>query len=302
MTGRPQHHDTARRRQLGRPIGERGAKDQPPERVPDGRIGFAVARRGLEATSSPADDGSVRFHRADVSHQLRAVAGPAQIPGETEQRQQCPGQAVDQEDAHALLTAIGRHRELVVPTLPRTPPRRSVWRYVMRPRFHTPAAPLGMTVLLIGSSLAMTGCDQASPTAATSSSNASFKSESTHAAVVIRNAGCGLFDGAGEVVPADRDMAILTQSTRQNTTVICKVKKVSNPTGRAVKYDSEHNPLFPGLECGTFLGATTSWLETISTSGNATLRCHFKRGAAPPDTLPPPDTVTSRLLRPRFSP
>jgi hypothetical protein len=154
-----------------------------------------------------------------------------------------------------------------------------------------------MTVLLIGSSLAVTGCDEASPTAVSSSLNASFKSESTHAAVVIRNAGCGLFDGTGEIVPADRDMMILTQSTHQNTTVICKVKNVSNPTHRAVKYDSEHNPLFPGLECGTFLGATTRWLETLTSSGNATLRCHFKSGAAPPDTLPPPDTVASHSWR-----
>ena len=53
----------------------------------------------------------------------------------------------------------------------------------MRPRFHSPTGSLAMT-LLIGSSLALTGCDQAGPTAATSSSNASFKSESTHAAVV----------------------------------------------------------------------------------------------------------------------
>ena len=175
----------------------------------------------------------------------------------------------------------------------------------MRPHLHSPTGSLAMTGLLIGTPLALTGCDQAGPTAATSLSNASFKSESTHAAVVIRNAGCALFDGAGEIVPADRDIMILTQSTHQNTTVICKAKKLPHPTGRAVKYDSEHNPLFPGLECNTFLGGTRSWLETLSHSGNATLHCHFKSGATdtlpPPDTLPP-DTATSRFLQPRPSP
>jgi hypothetical protein len=173
----------------------------------------------------------------------------------------------------------------------------------MAPHLHSPTASIAiaMTGLLVGSSLALTACDQPAPTGATSTSDLSFKSASTHSAVIIRNAGCALFDGGGEIVAADRDMTILTQSTHQNTTLICKVKKLTNPTGRAVKYDSEHNPLFPGLECGTFLGSTRNWLETLSSSGNATLRCHFKSGAAPPDTVPPPDTATVQLLRPRSS-
>lgn len=155
----------------------------------------------------------------------------------------------------------------------------------MKPRFPCLTDPLATAVFLIGSSLAVTGCDQASPTAATSSSNASFRSGSARAALVIRNAGCGMFDGTGEIVFAGRDFAVLTQSTRQNTTVICQVKKAPNSTGHAVKYDSEHNPLFAGLECGTFLGSTTRWSETVSASGNATLRCHFKFSPSPPDTL-----------------
>lgn len=171
----------------------------------------------------------------------------------------------------------------------------------MAHHFHSATVAIAMTGLLVGSSLALTACDQPAPTATTSSPGLSFKSESTHAAVIIRNTGCALFDGGGEIIAADRDVMILTQSTHQNTTLICKVKKLPNPTGRAVKYDSEHNPLFPGLECGTFLGSTSNWLETLSSSGNATLRCHFKSGAAPPDTVPPPDTATVRLLRPRSS-
>ena len=145
----------------------------------------------------------------------------------------------------------------------------------MIPRFPSLSDPLAIAVLFIGSSLAMTGCDQASPAAATSPSNASFSSGSSRAAVVIRNFACRLFDGTGEIVLADRDIAILTQSTRQNTTLICKVK-VANSTGRAVRFDSENNPLLPGLQCGTFRGPTTNWSETVSAPGNATLRCHFK--------------------------
>jgi hypothetical protein len=120
-----------------------------------------------------------------------------------------------------------------------------------------------------------------SPTAAISSPGASFRSKSPRAAVVIRNSGCVLFNGDGELVLAARDIVIATQSTRRNTTLICKVKKVANSSGRAVRYDSEQNPFGPGVACGILrppedFVLTTTWSETVSASGNATLRCHFK--------------------------
>jgi len=139
--------------------------------------------------------------------------------------------------------------------------------------------------LLAGAVFLVGGCDQAGPTAATASSNASFGGRSVHAALVIRNTGCGVFDGTGELVFATRDFAVFTQSTHQNTTATCKVKKAANPTGHTVRYDSEHNPLFPGLQCSTIGGPTSRWSETISAAGNATLRCHFKGSPLPPDTL-----------------
>jgi hypothetical protein len=128
-------------------------------------------------------------------------------------------------------------------------------------------------LVLAACALALPGCDQGSPTTATAPADASLAAGgSPRAAIVIRNAGCGLIDGAGGFVFADRDVTIATQSTRQNTTLICKVKNVSNPTGHAVRYDSENT----GVECGTFRGSTTDWNETVSASGNATLRCHFR--------------------------
>jgi hypothetical protein len=105
-------------------------------------------------------------------------------------------------------------------------------------------------------------------------------SASTRAAVIIRNSGCGLFDGDGAFVLADRDFIVATQSTRLNTTLICKVKNVANSTGGAVRYTSKNNPFGPGVGCGIFrldaFVVTTAWTETISASGNGTLRCHFK--------------------------
>ena len=54
------------------------------------------------------------------------------------------------------------------------------------------------------------------------------------------------------------------------------VKDVPNSTGKAINYDTLNNPWLVGLECGNdILGLTDQWTETISASGNATLRCHF---------------------------
>jgi hypothetical protein len=110
-------------------------------------------------------------------------------------------------------------------------------------------------------------------------SPAAFRS--ARAAVVIRNGGCGLIDGNGDFTFADRDFIVATQSTRLNTMLTCKVKKVPNPAGRALKYTSQDNPFGPGAVCGIarpdFFVVTTEWTESISASGNATLRCRAKR-------------------------
>jgi hypothetical protein len=106
----------------------------------------------------------------------------------------------------------------------------------------------------------------------------SFDALTTQAAVIIRNEGsCALMDGDGEFVSADRWVTVATQSTGQNTTEICKVKNVANSTGRAVRYTGEDT----GISCRAFrppdmFVVTTAWTETVSASGNATLRCHFK--------------------------
>ena len=114
-------------------------------------------------------------------------------------------------------------------------------------------------------------------TAAEAPFGISFRSASAQAAVIIRNSGgCRLFNGEGQFVTADRDFKVSTQSTRQNSMLICRVKNVANSTGRAVRYTGKET----GLQCGILLPdrfvVTPAWTETLSASGNATLRCHFK--------------------------
>jgi hypothetical protein len=146
----------------------------------------------------------------------------------------------------------------------------------MSPRFSSQIRFQAVAALSAAGCLAVFGCDHAAPTDTGSPSNVSLRSARARAAVVIRNNGCLLIDGAGDIVLADRDLSVLTRSTGNNTTLICKVKKVSNPSGHAVTYDADDNPFFPGLTCGTVRGSTLKWNETISASGNATLRCHFR--------------------------
>jgi hypothetical protein len=58
------------------------------------------------------------------------------------------------------------------------------------------------------------------------------------------------------------------------------VKNLTGSSSRAIRYDSEHNPFGSGVACGILrldaFVVTTAWTETISTAGNATLRCQFK--------------------------
>jgi hypothetical protein len=150
-----------------------------------------------------------------------------------------------------------------------------------------PTTALAMASLL-GSTLLAACSEPAGSTAPTESSHygttivSASSTSSPRRAVIIRNNGCVLLDGDGGIVEADRNIVILTHSTGRNATLICKVQGVVNSARRGVTYDSENNPLGPGTVCGIFRpqeGAnvfTTAWKETVSASGNATLRCHFK--------------------------
>jgi hypothetical protein len=149
------------------------------------------------------------------------------------------------------------------------------------PTMRLSAVVIGMAVLAACTERPGPTAPTDSPAVAISPAGASFSgSRSRLAAVIIRNSGCVLFNGDGDLVFADRDISISTQSTRQSTTLICKAKNLANSTGRAVRYDSERNPFGPGTACGILrpdgFVVTTAWSETVSASGNATIRCHFK--------------------------
>lgn len=98
-------------------------------------------------------------------------------------------------------------------------------------------------------------------------------------AIHIEKDGCGMGDGDGNVAffPDATVRQVETQSANSNIVYICTAD-VPNNSGNAVKYDTQNNPVEPGLKCGSafFVHETTDWQETISASGNAKLICHFK--------------------------
>ena len=98
-------------------------------------------------------------------------------------------------------------------------------------------------------------------------------------AIHIEKDGCGMGDGDGNAAffPDAKVRQVETQSAKNVITYICTAN-VPNNSGHAVKYDTQNNPVEPGLKCGSafFVHETTDWQETISASGNAKLICHFK--------------------------
>jgi len=98
-------------------------------------------------------------------------------------------------------------------------------------------------------------------------------------AIHIEKGGCGMGDGDGNAAffPDAKVIQVETQSAKNVITYICTAE-VPNNSGHAVIYNTQNNPVEPGLKCGSafFVHETTDWQETISASGNAKLICHFK--------------------------
>ena len=89
-------------------------------------------------------------------------------------------------------------------------------------------------------------------------------------AVHINGLGCGMMDADGGVQWVTSDRAVITPNGKERIT--CKAKRIPNSSGRAVHFNYENT----GFACGTDLGPTRDWHQTISSSGNATLTCFFR--------------------------
>ena len=148
---------------------------------------------------------------------------------------------------------------------------------------HRMAVPLGT---LIGA-LAVAACSDAGrrvtgPSeagAALELAAARSDAASGGAAVFIDVAGvCGLFDGSGNVVaPLNAHLGVFTPSRNGNAVANC-FAQVDNPTGRALRYDADHNPLGVRIPCVILDGqgravVTYEVHEQISASGQAHLIC-----------------------------
>ena len=111
------------------------------------------------------------------------------------------------------------------------------------------------------------------------------KSES---AVVVSNNECWFFDGDGNLIASTNSHAVATHSRNGNTHLLCKADDVQNSTGDVVTYDDANNPYaydaeknpygYPQIACTDGFGHETyDWQEVVSSSGHATLQCHYKQ-------------------------
>ena len=70
-----------------------------------------------------------------------------------------------------------------------------------------------------------------------------------------------------------RSLIVITSSS--NTTLKCSGPVTPSAGGTAVRWNTVNTG---GGLCGTALGLTADWHETVSASGMATLTCHVVRG------------------------
>jgi len=92
----------------------------------------------------------------------------------------------------------------------------------------------------------------------------------TDNAIVVHEGGCGMLDGDGNFVVGERHSV---SNDGGNSIFKCQSKKVNNTAKSGVTWDQANT----GFMCGTPLGPTADWRETITPSGNATLTCHAKK-------------------------
>lgn len=95
-------------------------------------------------------------------------------------------------------------------------------------------------------------------------------SDSDNSAVMIKDFGCGVLNGNGNVEFAEGRISVKTHGG--TTTLVCKAKGVLNDSGKAVVWNYDNT----GFMCGTAGGPTAYWQNTVSASGNATLVCHVR--------------------------
>lgn len=97
LVRRGEHDEMLRRR--GHAI-ERGAENEPAERVADHGVGLACRGNRLETPAGAGNDTLEPLDRRDIAHLLRRMALAAKKSCEPEEREPGPAHAVDEEEVH----------------------------------------------------------------------------------------------------------------------------------------------------------------------------------------------------------
>jgi hypothetical protein len=91
------------------------------------------------------------------------------------------------------------------------------------------------------------------------------------AAVVVKDGGCTVFDGDGNLVfLPESSHSVVTGGNSGNAKVTCKGEVDPSSTEKgAVHFDFDST----GVLCNTPLGATDKWHQVVTPSGQTTLTC-----------------------------
>lgn len=95
-------------------------------------------------------------------------------------------------------------------------------------------------------------------------------------AVVIKDTLCVLLDGQGVPFLVMESVVIGTDSTTDISMASCKGTVLPPLSGQAVQWDTTNwPPPTGGGLCSTGFGITARWQDTVSSSGQSSLSCHY---------------------------
>ena len=83
LARRPEHDDVPRKRSVRRPLVQRGAHDDPTQRMGDDRIRLRPVGGRLEPAPHSSQDPAIGLQRADIRHQRGLMAGAPEVAGQS---------------------------------------------------------------------------------------------------------------------------------------------------------------------------------------------------------------------------
>ncbi len=95
-------------------------------------------------------------------------------------------------------------------------------------------------------------------------------------ALVIRDEGCGMLNGNGQVVFTTETHRVVTNSANGNAVFRCNATVAPASSGRAAHFDFNSTGLLCAIGTASGIELTDDWNNVVSASGEARLTCRYR--------------------------